>query len=278
MVFLKQLLNFYINSSIHVALSVFSLAWITIMEYQIPYDENVLYFAFYAAITGYNFVKYFGMAKFHHRRLATWLKLIQILSLICFLLMCYYGYHLDYMALICVLGFGIVTFFYAMPILPNQFLLNSSEQNLRNIEGIKVYLIALVWSGVSVFLPLINNKYAITINVLITALQRFIFVIVLMLPFEIRDLQYDSLKLATIPQKIGVTQTKIIGMMFLVLFLCLELLKNEMTRMNVLPLLILAFFTGLLLVFSKIKQGKYYSSFWVESLPILWLLLVLLFD
>ena len=34
--------------------------------------------------------------------------------------------------------------------------------------------------------------------------QRFLFVVVAILPFEIRDIQYDSLKLSTIPQQIGV--------------------------------------------------------------------------
>jgi len=62
MTFLKQLFNFYINSSIHVALAVYALAYITLVEYDIEYDENVLYFVFYATITGYNFVKYFGIS------------------------------------------------------------------------------------------------------------------------------------------------------------------------------------------------------------------------
>ena len=63
--FLKQVLDFYINSSIHVSLAVLSLSWITLIEFDISYDINVLFFIFYASITGYNFVKYFGIAKHH---------------------------------------------------------------------------------------------------------------------------------------------------------------------------------------------------------------------
>ena len=98
---LKTLLDFYINSSIHVALSVYALTWITLNEFQIEYDENILYFNFYATITGYNFVKYFGLAKFHHRRLASWLKVIQIFSFICFLALGYYALNLETKTLIC---------------------------------------------------------------------------------------------------------------------------------------------------------------------------------
>ena len=46
--FIKQVFDFYINSSIHVALAVFSLAWITLLEFDLAYDESVLYFVFYA--------------------------------------------------------------------------------------------------------------------------------------------------------------------------------------------------------------------------------------
>lgn len=273
---IKQLLSFYINSSVHVALSVYSLTWITLLEYNISYDENVLYFVFYATITGYNFVKYFGVAKFHNRSLTNWLKSIQVFSFLCFFLMLYYGFKLNTITLFCIAGFGIVTFLYAIPFLPKRFFLDK-QHNLRSIGGLKIYLIALVWSGVTVFLPLINNNYTINSDVVLTGIQRFIFIIVLMLPFEIRDLRYDSLKLSTVPQKIGVKQSKIIGCLLLIMLFFLELFKDDVTFTKISILLYIAVFTILLLVFSKIEQGKYYSSFWVESVPIFWLVLVLLF-
>ena len=135
----KQLFNFYINSSIHVALSVFSLTWITLIENDLLYDENVLYFVFYATITGYNFVKYFGVAKFHHRSLANWLKAIQIFSFFCFVLMCYYAFQLEKNTLTCIAIFGIITFFYAIPFLPKRLFLDK-QHNLRSIGGLKIYL------------------------------------------------------------------------------------------------------------------------------------------
>lgn len=271
----KKLLNFYINSSIHVALSVYSLTWISLIEFGFSYDESILYFVFYATITGYNFVKYFGIAKFHHRSLTNWLKSIQVFSFLCFILMCYYGIQLNESTMIFIAGLGVVTFLYAIPFLPKRLFLDK-QHNLRSIGGLKIYLIALVWSGVTVFLPLINNDYLIDADVVITGIQRYVFIIVLMLPFEIRDLRYDSLKLSTVPQKIGVKQTKIIGVILLVVFFFLEFFKDEITLRKFLVLLIITGFTLLLLVLSKIEQGKYYSAFWIEGLPILWLILLLL--
>ena len=271
----KQLFSFYINSSIHVALSVFSLTWITLIEYNFLYDENVLCFVFFATITGYKFVKYFGVAKFHHRSLASWLKAIQIFSFSCFVLMCYYAFQLEENTLICIAVFGVITFLYAIPFLPKHLFLDK-QHNLRSIGGLKIYLIALVWSGVTVFLPLINQQYAIDTNVIITGLQRYVFVIVLMFPFEIRDLRYDSLKLSTIPQKIGIKQTKIIGVLLLVLFFFLEFFKDEIAFSSTFLLLVITVITGLFLIFSKVEQKNYYSAFWVEGVPILWLVLLLL--
>ncbi|GAA0747245.1 hypothetical protein [Gaetbulibacter jejuensis] len=274
---LKRIFDFYINSSIHVALSVFSLAWITLLEFELPYDKNVLFFIFFASITGYNFVKFFGLAKFHHRSLATWLKYIQLFSLVCFLLMCYYVLQLEQTTLVYISVFGVVTFLYAIPFLPKKIFLDE-KQNLRSLSGLKVYVIALVWCGVTVFLPLANADFLMNWDVSITAIQRFVFVLVLMLPFEIRDLQYDSVKLATIPQQIGVKKTKLIGVLLLMVFFFLDYLKDDMQLMNLLVLLVITAITLLSVVLAKKEQSKYYSAFFVEGIPVLWLLLILVFQ
>ena len=44
---LQQGFDFFINSSIHVALSVYALSWITLLEFQIPYDKDLLYTVFF---------------------------------------------------------------------------------------------------------------------------------------------------------------------------------------------------------------------------------------
>ncbi len=245
------------------------------LEFDIAYDKIVLFFVFFATISGYNFVKYFGIAKFHHRRLANWLKLIQIFSFFCFLLLGYFALKLKETTLLYVAGFGAITFLYAIPFLPKRFFLDK-HHNLRSIGGLKIYLIALVWSGVTVFIPAINDELSVTTDIILTGIQRYVFIMVLMLPFEIRDLQYDSLKLSTIPQKIGVRQTKIMGVLLLILFWSLEFFKDEIYTEGMMPLTLISIITLLFLVFSKIKQSAYYSAFWVEGLPVLWLIILLL--
>ncbi|WP_178984371.1 UbiA prenyltransferase family protein [Winogradskyella helgolandensis] len=273
---LKRVFNFYLNSSIHVAIAAYALAWITLIELNLGYDLYLLCFVFFATITGYNFVKYFGVVKFHHRSLASWLKAIQVFSFMAFLAMCYYVLKLESETLMVIVVLGIITFFYAIPIMVPKHYLFDDHKNLRQVSGLKVYLIALIWMVTTVILPIVNHDIAINSDVMITSVQRFSYVLVLMLPFEIRDLNFDSLKLATIPQKIGVRKTKLIGIVLLFVFLVLEFFKDELMEKSIIATLLMTFITLFFLLFSNKNQSKYYSAFWVESLPIVWLLILLL--
>ncbi|MUU79577.1 UbiA prenyltransferase family protein [Winogradskyella endarachnes] len=272
----KRIFHFYINGSIHVALAAMALTWVTFIELSLSLNLRLLGFVFFGTITGYNFVKYFGLAKFHHRSLAVWLKIIQVFSLFAFLATGYFAFYLNIEALILIGVLGVITFYYAIPVMIPKRYLFDNQKNLRQIGGIKVYVIALVWTFTSVILPVLNYDVVINADIVILVIQRFYFVLVLMLPFEIRDLVYDSLKLATIPQKIGVNKTKAIGVILLVFFVLLENFKDELTYKTLLSTNIIALVTLVFLLFSNKKQSKYYSAFWVESLPIFWLVVLLL--
>ncbi len=273
---LKHIYDFYINASIHVALAVYALSLITLKQLNIPYDEYMLYFIFFASITGYNFVKYFGLAKFHHRSLANWLRIIQIFSFASFMLMCFYCFKLKSNTLFIALLLSLITFFYAAPILSKNLFIDG-KYNLRTIAGLKVYVIAFVWTIVTVILPAINNNFTIDFDVLVIAFQRYLFIVVLILPFDIRDLQYDSLKLATIPQKIGIRNTKLLGILFLSIFFFLEFFKDNLELSQVLTTFAITLTTGFFVWYSTEDRKRSYSAFWVEGLPVLWLGLILLF-
>lgn len=273
---LKSILDFYINSSVHVALAVCALSWISLIQFGLEFDRNILIFIFFASITGYNFVKFFGIARFHHRRLTNRLKWIQIFSFFCFVGMLIYFFKLQKTTMIYISAFGVVTFLYAVPIIPKRLFIDQ-QKNLRSISGLKIYIIALVWTGVTVLLPLIDKGVDFNSEIWLTCLQRFLIVMVLMLPFEIRDLNFDSLKLSTVPQKIGITGTKIVGVCLLIAVIVIEIFVNR-TYDN--SLLLHGGFVAVLALFLLLsfqQQSKYYTAFWVEAIPIFWLLGLLIF-
>jgi hypothetical protein len=272
MQFLRRLFDFYINSSIHVALAVSGLVWVTLLNFNVGADLDFICFIFFATITSYNFVKYFGLAKFHHRSLASWLKYIQIFSFLCFIGLCYYASILKTETLFYFAGLGLITFLYAIPFLPKRIFIKGG--NLRAISGLKIYVIAFVWTGATVIIPLLNEDYSLDNDVLVEAVQRYLYVIIAILPFEIRDMNYDSLKLGTIPQRIGIFKTKVIAVMLAVLMVLLEFFKDEFWINKVIILGIICSLILVLLIFSNLKQREYYSGFWVEGIPILWAILV----
>ena len=129
---------------------------------------------------------------------------------------------------------------------------------------------ALSWVGVTLLLPIINNCLPLTTCVFLVAIQRFILIFVLILIFEIIDLKFDDPHLKTVPQQIGVSKTKRVGVALMVLFFLLEYLSADF-RIEFFALKsALAITTILFLLFSNENRSRYYASFWVESIPIFW--------
>lgn len=261
---LKLGFDFYINSSIHVALAVYSFLRITESYFGLPYNEPLDYFVFYGTITGYNFIKYAGVAKLYHKSLKLNLRLIQLFSVISFLAMVYYATYIKLSTLFFLLPFAILTFLYAIPFI------GGLKKNLRSVGYIKILVVALVWSAVTVLVPLKDlGKDWVTSRVMLMFLQRIFLVIVLVLPFDIRDLKNDSIGLQTIPRMLGLELTKRVGFVLLLLCMFLEFLIGGASNFKQSFFLIFVLI-AILLMRSEEKQHKYYSSFWVEAVPILW--------
>ena len=156
-----------------------------------------------------------------------------------------------------------------MPFFPNR-------RNARNWAGVKIYIVSLCWVGVTLVLPILDAGIAITSDFYLKCFQRFILVFVLILIFEILDLTNDDPHLQTVPQQIGVKRTKNLGYLLLMIFCILEFFNsNVKLNFQFLPLQLVLIFAiaiivALFLAFANEKRSKYYTSFWVESVPILW--------
>jgi len=269
MSFFKLLLNFYVNASIHVALAAYSLVRVTEIYFDLPYNENLNYFIFFGTITGYNFIKYAGVAKFYHMSLTKSMRLIQLFSFVCFCFLCYYAWRLPAETLLYFVPLALLTLLYAVPFLAG------FQKNLREISYLKIFVVAAVWSGVTVIIPLsVTGYHIVDSSLIVLFIQRMLFVVALTLPFEIRDMRLDFKNVKTLPQKIGIESTKKVGFVLLLFALTFEfLITNSNSNRNI--FLTICFILLIFLMRSKENQSKFYSSFWVESLPIFWWLLLL---
>ena len=265
---IKSVFNFYLDSSIHVSLAVLAFTLATFFEYNLPIEKPMLGFIFFGTITGYNFVKYAGIAGLHHRSLAKNLKLIQLFSLLSFGFFLFYLFQVPRPVIITSAILGIMTLLYVVPFFKNK--------NLRSFNGLKIFIVALVWAGVTVLLPWVHFEADFSKDIWISFLQRFLWVLVLIIPFEIRDMVYDSNSLGTLPQKFGIRITKKIGYFFLLLMAVIEGFKDEITLSFSLSFFVMLILTGILVRLSKKNQSSYYSAFWVEAIPIFWMGFILI--
>lgn len=271
----KRIFDFYIFSNIHVAFAVFSLTKITLLDYSI--ESNLLpFFTFFSTIASYNLIRIYKVSEIQHW---TFLFVKQhkksIISLT-FLSLCvvvYLSFLLRFEALLAIIPFGLFTLFYVVPI-PLQ---KNSTIALRNIAFLKLFLIAVSWAGVTVLVPLLNYNIDLRGMELVTFVQRFLFVAVITIPFDIRDVNFDSVNLKTIPQVVGIQQSKVFGLLFLLLFLGLEFFKGTTEIIHFRNHLFIAVLSLIFLFRATPNQNKYYGAFFVESLPIVWLLLLIAF-
>jgi len=153
--------------------------------------------------------------------------------------------------------------------------LGGFQKNLRRVSYLKIFLVAFVWSGVTTVIPLIVGEYQYEVSIILLFVQRMLFILVLILPFEIRDMKLDFKNLKTLPQKIGIEKTKKVGFVLLLFSLTIEfLITTSFAYRN--SYLVICFILLIFLMRSTQNQSKFYSSLWVESIPIFWWILILI--
>jgi hypothetical protein len=266
MKYLKPIFDFYLDSSIHVALSCFALINYTYLILNISINYSVALFAFFGTIAAYNFVKFDALVRAKKNNLSWKLKAIAGLSFLSLFIGIYYFLELEKITKIIASSVLILTILYTLPFFPN-------KKNARNWAGFKIYIVVICWVSVTLILPILNSGYKIHAEIAILILQRLLLIFSLILIFEIKDLKNDDPHLKTVPQQIGVKNTKKVGYFLLFMFYGLALLNSNLQFLELALNFTITVITGVFLFFSHENQSKYYTDFWVESTPIvLWLL------
>lgn len=268
----KKLVDFYIFSNIHVALAGFSLTKITLINFGIADRLTPLFVAF-SILISYNFIRFYEIKNNRLNWFKDWffmnLREILLLMMLSILGLTFILFFTDFNlnSLLILFPFAFMTFFYAIPIVK----IGKLEVSFRNFPMVKIFSIAIAWAGISVFFPLYEANLQFTSAVYLEFFQRILFLLAITIPFDIRDVNTDSKSLKTLPQFIGITSSKVLGILLLFGFVLLEIFKENFTYIGFLIVLIISMITGIFLWFSSPKRPRYYTSFWVESIPVIWL-------
>jgi hypothetical protein len=263
----KRVFDFYLDASIHVALAVFVLVRLSALLLNIPWDVHLSLFLFFGTVTAYNFVKYGVEAKKYILVANNYHRNIQFVSFVCFVAAFYHAFFLNADVWEGVAVLLLLTGLYALPVLPR-------SRNLRSLGGLKIFIVAAVWAGATVHLPVMALERPLSWDVWMEGVQRFVFVLVLLLPFEIRDLQYDDPDLGTLPQRFGIHKTKLFGVVLTFVFFLLTFLKREPSVLDMVGKAVALVLLVTILYFTKREQAPYFSSFWVEAAPLFWFVIV----
>lgn len=144
---------------------------------------------------------------------------------------------------------------------------------LREIGLWKIFLIATVWSVVTVGLPAAQMEHwPPTLPLASLCLERALFVFAITVPFDIRDLRTDAHRgVRTLPSVLGQGRAKAIAVAALVVFVGLAALRVALSGQW--PVLAAYAFTAAvsaaLVLGANEQRSDMYCSFWLDGMMVL---------
>jgi len=284
----QPVFDFLLFSNVFMALCAVAQGLVTFYLIGAPPVVPVIWLLFTSTIGIYNFSILFTKPAqpeaspykrvrwfFSHYRLMVTFTIVSLLSLIpLFFLM-------SMESRILLIFLSVISFFYSIPL----FSIGDQKFSLRNIPGLKQFLITLVWTMSSVLLPVLQAQHfhLTTISMRDTTLlvaKRFLFIAALTVPFDIRDLFEDrKTGLKTVPVMWGEKNAYLFCQALLAGYIVLLFLfRNNGFNADFWALTVTAILTGWLIFKSKQEKNEYYYFFYMDGVLVLQYLVLLFFN
>lgn len=201
-------------SNIYVAIPVVCLICQTMVQFNLEIEPVFLLFIYSATLFSYCFHRVFPFK--HNKSLPLSKRHIWIednkLSFTIIMLFSLAGcsalfFILRENAFYLLLPAGFITFFYTVPL----FRIGGKWKRLRDIPFLKIFIISLTATYISLLLPILYKNPAVNIinsDIWMAASERFFFLFAITIPFDIRDIKHDKeTGLRTIPLFLGVSRS-----------------------------------------------------------------------
>jgi 4-hydroxybenzoate polyprenyltransferase len=203
------LLRFLASSNLFISAVAGSVVWGAFGYFGLEPDWHLIGFTFFATLFTYNFQRRVGNLHVSNAfsRVERLLMLAGFTGMLAFVMKLRL-HQIIFLALAGALSIG-----YAYPFFKYQ----GKKLSLREVPYLKLWLILIVWSISTVLVPLYQRIEPA--ELLLFSLQQFLFVLGLTIPFDIRDLRWDSPQLHTIPQVFGLRKARYLAMTSLALAL-----------------------------------------------------------
>jgi len=153
-----------------------------------------------------------------------------------------------------------------------------SGRRLRDFSFVKIFLIAITWSWITVLLPAVELGMAFQVPLVFMLLERAFFIFAITLPFDIRDLEVDAFnKVKTIPAQLGCRRTRALALACLLAMAALARLNHliDVYSTGVFCAILLSGLAAFALAYFADKaRHDYYFSGLIDGLMVLQFLLV----
>lgn len=283
MIYLRKVLDFIFFTNIFVAVATVSLTIETLLLLNIPVTFTPLMLViFFATVCDYcfhNIVSKKTISEENSNGTHIWLLNNKNIFTGVFIFSClglfFFSCFIPLRVFFALVPVAIIALAYSLPVIR----MKNKKITFKEIPGIKIFLVAISWSLVTVVLPLIyREKQILTPDVILLFIQRLLFVFSACMVFDIRDIRSDNeAGIKTLSVIIGEKRSLMLSNGTLLLFIAVVSLQNFILKsygIFTIPLVLSAFFAIIIINSKKIKEQRYYYHAFLEGLPVLQLLLL----
>ena len=190
---LQRLFSFLLHTHIFIGLCAMSLVWGSLSYLGHNPKTPLMLFALCGTLWVYNLHRTVGAflmepndwpARFRH--FYRWRIINFLLSVVTLILSCYLlWFHLWGIRIYLIFPV-IVSMAYVAPL--------GKGKLIRNVPFLKIFLISLTWTWVSILLPyaLAGDDQFSSTMILLSMIERFLFIFAITIPFDIRDVEQDT--------------------------------------------------------------------------------------
>ena len=276
------LLNSLLFSNVFIAVCAMAQTTLTYLLLQVPINLNVVALLGVATLFLYNLSLILSKPQDYKSSpflRVNWFfshfRLMIIFTALAFLATVALALNLSLSSIVLLFSISILALSYNLPVLK----IENSRFGLRNIPGAKLFIISFVWACSCVWVPIVELKsqnLSITgVDTFLLVAKRFLFVMAITLPFDIRDVYQDRrFHLKTIPIFIGEKKSLILCQLLLLVYISFLLLFIENINSTAIALIAVAVFTGFLIIQSKYKKNEYFYFLFLDGTLLLQLIAV----
>ena len=201
------------------------------------------------------------------------IHLILLIIGIILILFSFFSFHLKhFIVLLCL---GCVAFLYSFPFLPF-----GKKRRIKDYGFLKIITLALLWTLVTVWFPVNNMRYDPYLF-LFVFVKRFVFMFVLCLLFDVRDIEIDSKeKINTLAVMIGKKKAYSVSYLLLIVFVIFSFAQYFYFPQTgfLIAMLISAIVTYVTIEFTKKDNSDFIYLAGIDGMMLLQAMLIYVFS